>query len=400
VPRRPKGGPDGARDIQALFRNSIEVWGAIGFQNSANDSPANKSWVKKKFKADLKEALKQNPQLKGFVFFTNVDLTPSEQKALQSHAMNCGIVHCDVFFRERLRQVLDSNEGFGYRVQYLKIPMSIEEQVAFIETLQANRAKEVAEYKHQQEQIVRDTQHLKFRAECLRPVHEIGFGIHFKQPYTPEEIGHFRILAEIARIYDPFPYPSLFIGGRDSYATHAADGKPRQLFGIHCVSWQTEPECQLHSRSEVFNSDDKTTFAYFRVPLNRRGPYKVVGDFDRTLVNMYLSRSLLDKIVVILFTVNGFALHVVERHGMATFDQVGRLEDNDPPFPIELTDSEKAIPWRRIYLRTPETDDPNAHPMMRAYANELHFDMIRPWRVNMPNATGGSLEASAAFIFR
>lgn len=31
-PRRPKGGPDGGRDLEAIFQGSIPVWGAVGFK--------------------------------------------------------------------------------------------------------------------------------------------------------------------------------------------------------------------------------------------------------------------------------------------------------------------------------------------------------------------------------
>jgi hypothetical protein len=77
----PKGGPDGARDIEVIF-NGVETWGAVGFRNSANDSTEDKTSVRKKFQSDLTEALKENVHLNSFIFFTNVDLTPAEVRAL------------------------------------------------------------------------------------------------------------------------------------------------------------------------------------------------------------------------------------------------------------------------------------------------------------------------------
>ncbi len=55
TPRRPKGGRDGARDIQAIFDGGLEAWGAVGFQNSANDSTKNKTWVKININLTLKQ---------------------------------------------------------------------------------------------------------------------------------------------------------------------------------------------------------------------------------------------------------------------------------------------------------------------------------------------------------
>src|SRR5947209_15645480 len=73
-PRHPRGGPDGGRDLEATFEGGRAAFGAIGFRNSATDSPTDKRWVIKKFKADLESGLTAT-SLKVFVFFTNVHLT-------------------------------------------------------------------------------------------------------------------------------------------------------------------------------------------------------------------------------------------------------------------------------------------------------------------------------------
>jgi len=89
-PRRPLGGPDGARDIEAVFQNQGKVWGAVGFRKNVRDDTKDKRWVKKKFKDDVDAAKKENPLLWGFVFFTNVDLTPEEETKLQQYARDRG----------------------------------------------------------------------------------------------------------------------------------------------------------------------------------------------------------------------------------------------------------------------------------------------------------------------
>jgi hypothetical protein len=46
-PRRPRGGPDGARDIDAVYQGVQRVFGAVGFVNQANDSDEHKKeWEK------------------------------------------------------------------------------------------------------------------------------------------------------------------------------------------------------------------------------------------------------------------------------------------------------------------------------------------------------------------
>lgn len=98
-PRLPKGGPDGARDIQAKFKDDL-CFGAVGFVNDASDLEEHRKQIIKKFKDDLKNALKEkkdrssNPR--AFVFFTNVGLTPSIIRKLKEHAYGKNIDYCDV----------------------------------------------------------------------------------------------------------------------------------------------------------------------------------------------------------------------------------------------------------------------------------------------------------------
>jgi hypothetical protein len=130
-PRRPKGGPDGGRDIQAIYEGQHVAYGAVGFKNSANDSPEQKREIKEKFIADLDAALIAKPDLHVFVFFTNVDLTPSEQDDFQRDARLRGITNIQIFYRELIRILLDSPRGLAVRFQYLDIDLSHAEQTAF-----------------------------------------------------------------------------------------------------------------------------------------------------------------------------------------------------------------------------------------------------------------------------
>jgi hypothetical protein len=66
-PRHPRGGPDGGRDIEAIFNGVQRVFGAVGFVNHATDSDAEKKSATKKFKVDLTAALKQQPWPEVFV---------------------------------------------------------------------------------------------------------------------------------------------------------------------------------------------------------------------------------------------------------------------------------------------------------------------------------------------
>src|SRR5437879_6074355 len=78
-PRHPRGGPDGSRDIEATFLNSQVAFGAVGFLNQASDSEEQKKRSISKFRDDLEGALTAEPNVKVFVFFTNVNLSVSEK---------------------------------------------------------------------------------------------------------------------------------------------------------------------------------------------------------------------------------------------------------------------------------------------------------------------------------
>jgi hypothetical protein len=130
-PRHPRGGPDGGRDIEATFQGEQKAIGAIGFVNQENDSNDHKTKAKRKFTADLRSALKSEPDLKVFAFFTNVNLTASEKSALVQEAQSSGLAHCEIIDRERMRLVLDGADGLSIRFQALGIPMSEAEQATF-----------------------------------------------------------------------------------------------------------------------------------------------------------------------------------------------------------------------------------------------------------------------------
>ena len=136
-PRLPKGGPDGARDIECLHKKRL-CFGAVGFVNDATDTDDHRKQAKKKFKDDLKSATNPNnesePSPKAFVFLTNVGLTPGIIKSLKTLAYKSGVEACDIFDRERLRIALDSSRGYAIRLRYLDIPLSDAEQKDFFTT--------------------------------------------------------------------------------------------------------------------------------------------------------------------------------------------------------------------------------------------------------------------------
>jgi len=169
TPRRPRGGSDGGRDIQARFiPENREIYGAVGFRNCPSDSNEDKRWVVSKFGADLQSAKKAKADLFGFVFFTNVDLTPGEEQNLIDKATAKSISHCCIFLRERLRLVLDSTQGIGIRAAFLEIQLSIEELTAFVSYLGQRHAEELLKLEQRQADLVHEQQELRQATSSLQ----------------------------------------------------------------------------------------------------------------------------------------------------------------------------------------------------------------------------------------
>ena len=76
-PRHPRGGPDKGRDIEAVYKQTMRCFCAVGFINQANDSVEQKRTITQKFTDDLFNSKKEElPDV--FVFFTNLNFSITE----------------------------------------------------------------------------------------------------------------------------------------------------------------------------------------------------------------------------------------------------------------------------------------------------------------------------------
>lgn len=120
-PQSPLGGPDGRKDI--LCNRDGKKWvGASYFP------PTRKEYkdIKEKFEHDL-EGVSKN-EADGIVFFVNQPLSPGERTELIGLAEPA---LSEVYHLERIRAILDSPKGYGLRLEFLRIPMTEEEQLGF-----------------------------------------------------------------------------------------------------------------------------------------------------------------------------------------------------------------------------------------------------------------------------
>jgi fido (protein-threonine AMPylation protein) len=125
-PQCPLGGPDGTKDI-ICFKDG-KKWIAGAYFPTTHPSFAE---IKKKLRGDLEGVIKNKAN--GFALFINQPLTPAERAELIDIA-NRAAELCEIYHLERLRLLLDAPTGCGIRLEYLRIPMTEEEQLAFWST--------------------------------------------------------------------------------------------------------------------------------------------------------------------------------------------------------------------------------------------------------------------------
>jgi fido (protein-threonine AMPylation protein) len=122
-PQHPLGGPDGVKDV--LCRRGITSFVAGVFFPTTTPS---ESEILSKFKGDL-EGVPRNGA-RGFAFFVNQSLSIAKRAELAEAGRSKAEV-VEIYHLERLRSLLDSPRGCGARLEYLRIPMTPEEQFAY-----------------------------------------------------------------------------------------------------------------------------------------------------------------------------------------------------------------------------------------------------------------------------
>lgn len=123
-PQAPLGGPDDKKDI--LARRSGHRFVAAVFFPPTHQNFAS---IRRKFIEDREGVTRH--QADGFVFMVNQPLTLGERQDLEG----LGGPVDEIYHLERLRHALDSPRGYGLRLEYLRRPMTVEEQIAFFSTL-------------------------------------------------------------------------------------------------------------------------------------------------------------------------------------------------------------------------------------------------------------------------
>lgn len=159
-PQNPLGGPDGRKDL-LCEKGGRRYVAACYFPST----PKEFSDVKEKLLHD-NEGVEENGA-NGLAFFVNQPVTPS-QRAELSRLVEPNVL--DLFHLERIRTILDSPKGYGVRLEYLRIPMSNEEQLSLLSVINFRVDERLKEQTREIVAMRRSLQQVRMRTETMSSI--------------------------------------------------------------------------------------------------------------------------------------------------------------------------------------------------------------------------------------
>jgi hypothetical protein len=417
-PRHPRGGPDGGRDIEAKFDGEL-VFGAVGFQNQATDADEVRKKAMEKYRSDLAAALDTDPTPKVFVFLTNVNLRQGEKDDLIQEAQAKGIIHAEVFDRERIRILLDTPEGFAARFQYLGLTLSDAEQAAFFARWGGELQSLLVDGFGRLEGSLR---RLQFLQESKAAVESFRIRLELDREYEGQELGHVRAFCNLFFKNSRAGLFQIRFGVTDNTsrleATNLEDLDLKQsgaAQGLIGPQWEQRfpraflaaAEAEMFGEPEAEDEEDAEDAAADADPREesgdkwrRRGGYSSIGvRKDKVIVLSYSQDDFvhltprfaledLDDAMWILHVSKAFAEKIVniqvfaDAYKLAEYGE-GRFWADSSPHDVKtglvFTDEELADPWVRIRPK-------------RQSAFDFRFSEETPTRFYTPRETALSHE--------
>lgn len=298
-PRRPKGGPDGGRDIEAIHDGSIVVWGAVGFRNGGGNDQKARRDAQTKFRSDLDLALKENPGLQGFVFFTNVDLTPGTVKKLKEETSARGIVLADIFDLERLRHALDSPEGLIARLQYLDIPMSPTEQIALVSKF-GDQLQDAVLARF--DRVERTLSQMEKFLGYQKPLFRLDVFVALNEQRTSTEIGDEAILLEFVGLQDI--NKTLFC----LCVNNPSHDRAKSELVCNSHIWLEEKKEKIISFASSIGLSLTTMTSFCELSLTTGGHRVTIADLTHVRLNAFLTAGICPLVSHLIVDANGYEL--------------------------------------------------------------------------------------------
>lgn len=386
-PRHPRGGPDGGRDIEAIFEGKQSAFVAVGFISQADDSEEKKKRIKQKFADDLAGSLRVGNQPDCFFFLTNMNFTLAEKDDLINQSRTSGISYCEIFDRERLRIALDSPDGLSIRFQYLGLPLSEAEQSSFFARW-GDDIQSVIATGFQRIQSTLDR--VLFLQESAASMSSLLIQIELDKTYLAQDIGHFRAFCTMNLKEPKHKVFSVLFGSSDkSDRMRHDDLKSRDMqpgieFGISGGQWEkkikisdSEDEEGKKSTLEDFGQIGASSsigmkhVKSIRLIFNKNSLIRIFAsmtlrDIDEAMFLLILNSSLAEKVSCVHIYANEYKLLEIPRQELMIDRTVFK-----PNIPVVFSESELKDPWIRIRPK-------------KASAFQFSFSEQTPKRVFVP----------------
>lgn len=298
-PRRPKGGPDGGRDIEAIHEGSRVVWGAVGFKNGGGSDDNSRREIVSKFEADIDRALEENSTLEAFIFFTNVDLTPGNHGQLIALATSKGVSIVDIVDMERIRHLLDSPEGLIARLQYLGIPMSSTEQMALVNRFGTQLQHAVSARFDRVEQMLSSMERFLDMQKCL---YRIDLYLELLSAESSAVIGKEGLLLKIDGIIDLGKSVYIYVSNQPEHKR-----APNALVTQSHLWLDNSPNRVLSCRPFV-SPGRSHIMSCFELNLSKAGNQVKMTDLSSLALSVFASEGFSVRLKRVLVDGNGYEL--------------------------------------------------------------------------------------------
>jgi pimeloyl-ACP methyl ester carboxylesterase len=221
----------------------------------------------------------------------------------------------------------------------------------------------------------------EFLPERGKQIGTATFIVQLKRPYSPDELGHFRILLEVTGRGTKDSSPAtLSFAARDAYQTVRLGQQTKKRDGMLQSVWSKNPDISLPGL--VFSGLDSVSgpnmwLLQVSREIKRTGPFQTIESLDHTVLNIFVSESLADKLEFVGFIVNNYLLMGLR------IDCIEQTRRKPVEWPFKLSPSEERIGWLNLLPRRYWPDDDSRPPFRPSLI--IDFDKSIPAK---PDSSG------------
>jgi hypothetical protein len=238
-----------------------------------------------------------------------------------------------------------------------------------------------------QERLLNQLNRHAFSQERGKQMGGATFLVQLKRPYTPDELGHFRILLEVSGGGTKGSSPTtLLFAARDGYFTSQMGGQLQKRDGTQTYVWARNPDVKF--RQMVFSGGSSISgpnMSLIQVGFgpDGTGPFQTIESLNHTGLTIFVSESLADKMAGIGFAVDNYLLFGV------LSDCLEQTKGDPVEWPFKLSQSEQAIGWLKLLPRRYWPDDNSRPPSVSALRRPgltINFDILTPPKADTPGS--------------